>query len=75
MGEWIPSSVTEAKLQHLMAKGLLPLKEVARWRAPVGEVVPYPQPGEAVSFFDFHKCGFIVLVSDFLHGFLHEYGV
>jgi len=75
MGEWVPSSVTKVKLQRLVAKGLLPPKEAARWRAPAGEVVPLPQHGEAVSFTDFHKHGFGVLASDFLRGFLWEYGV
>jgi hypothetical protein len=75
MGEWIPSSVIEAKLQHIMVKGLLPLKEVAGWRAPNGEVVPHPHPGEVVSFTDFHKHRFGILTSNFVHGFLHEHGV
>jgi hypothetical protein len=39
------------------------------------EVVPPPQPGKAVSFTDFHKCGFTIPASDFLRGFLREYGV
>jgi hypothetical protein len=41
MGEWVPSSMTEAKLQHLMVKGLLLPKEVAKRRAHAGEVVPH----------------------------------
>ena len=44
-------------------------------RAPIGEVVPRPQPREAVSFTHFHKHRLMVLASDFLCGFLHEYGV
>ena len=75
MGEWVPSSVMEAKLQRLMVKGLLPSKEVTGWRAPTSEVVPLPQPGEVVSFIDFHKRGFGIPTSDFLCGFLREHGV
>jgi hypothetical protein len=75
MGEWVPSSVTEAKLQRLVAKGLLLSKKVIGWRAPVGEAVPYLQPREAVSFTDFHKHGFVVPASNFLRVFLREYGV
>ena len=52
-------------------EGLLPPMEVAGWRAPAGEVVPHPQPREAVSFTDFHKRGFTVPTSHFLC----EYGV
>jgi hypothetical protein len=61
----------EVKLQHLVVKGLLPLKEVTGWRAPAGEVVPHLQSWEAVSFIDLHKGGFVVPASDFLC----EYGV
>ena len=63
------------KLQHLVVKGLLPLKEVAGWRAPDGEVAPHPQSGEVVSFTDFHKHGFGIPTSDFVRGFLYEHGV
>ena len=41
MGEWVPSLVMEAKLQHLMAKGLLTSKEVIGWSALTSEVVPH----------------------------------
>ena len=75
MGEWIPSLVMEVKLQRLMAKGHLALKEVTGWRAPTGEVVPHPQLGEVVSFIDLHKHEFAIPASDFLHSFRHEYGV
>ena len=60
----------EAKLQRLVVKGLLTPKEVAGWRAPASEAVPHSTPGEAMSFTDFHKHGFVVLASDFLHGFV-----
>ena len=63
------------KLQCLMAKGLLPPKEVAGWRALASGVVPHPQLGEVVSFIDFHKRRFAIPASDFLHSFRHEYGV
>jgi hypothetical protein len=75
IGEWIPSSIMEAKLQRLVVKGLLPLKEVSRWRAPNGVAAPHPQPREVVSFTDFHKRGSGIPAFDFLHGFLHENGV
>ena len=75
MGEWIPSSMMEAKLQRLVAKGHLLSKEVAEWRAPTSEAVPHPHPGEVVSFTDFHKRRFRIPTSDFLRGFLYEHGV
>ena len=44
MSEWVPSEVTEARLQRLVEKGLLPPKKVAGWRAAAGDVLPFPQP-------------------------------
>jgi len=60
MGEWVPSTVTEAKLQQLMEKGLLPPKEVARWRAATGDAFPLPRLDKVVSFTDFHERGFMI---------------
>jgi hypothetical protein len=59
----------------LVEKGLLPPKEVARWRATVGNVLPYPQPGEAVSFIDFHEHRFAIPTLDFFRGFIRKYGI
>jgi len=59
----------------LVEKGLLPSKEVARWRATIGDSLLFPQLGEAVSFIDFHEHGFMILALDFFRGFLHEYSV
>jgi hypothetical protein len=44
MGEWVPSEseVMEVRLQQLVEKGLLPPKEVARWRAITRDVFPFP---------------------------------
>ena len=41
MSNWRPSNVDEVVLATFDEKGLLPLKEVVHWRAPVlGEAVP-----------------------------------
>ena len=40
MSSWRPSNVDEMVLSAFAEKGLLPLKEVAHWRAPVGEAFP-----------------------------------
>jgi hypothetical protein len=42
MGEWVPSEVTEVRLLWLVEKGLLPSKEVARWRATARDVFLFP---------------------------------
>ena len=58
MSNWRPSNVDEEVLATFAKKGLLPLKEVAHWRAPTqGEVVPQPWADEVVSFLAFHERG------------------
>jgi hypothetical protein len=61
-------------MQRLMEKGLLPTKDIARWRAAAGDAFSLPWLDKVVSFTDFHKHGFTILASDFLHSLLHEYG-
>jgi hypothetical protein len=47
----------ESQLEDLVAKGLLPSKSVAHWRAsPVEHKEPHSNPGEIVSFLTFHEC-------------------
>jgi hypothetical protein len=60
----------EVRLLWLVDEGLLPSKEVTGWRAIASEAILDPWPRETVSFTDFHRCGFGILVSDFILGFL-----
>jgi hypothetical protein len=75
MSEWVPLTVTEVKLLRLMEEGFLLPKEVARWRAAADEAFSDSWPDGMVSFINFHERGFGISMLDFLHGFLHEYGV
>ena len=59
----------------LVEDGLLPPKQVTRWRIAAGEVLPNPRPREMVSFTDFHGRGFRISTLDFLWGFLQEHGI
>ena len=54
MLDWRSSTVRESVLKAFAAKGFLPPKEVAHWRAPGGEEFPQPRPNEVVSFLAFH---------------------
>ena len=47
----------ESVLATFAEKGVLPPKEVAHWRAPMGEDFPQPWAGEVVSFLSFHEHG------------------
>ena len=75
MSKWVPSSVMEVKLLWLIDEGFLSPKNIVGWRAVAGEVFPDPWTGETVSSNDFHEHRFGIPVSNFLHGFLCEYGV
>ena len=47
----------ESVLKTFVAKGFLPPKEVAHWRAPRREEFPQTRPNEVVSFLTFHEHG------------------
>ena len=55
MSDWRSSTVRESVLRAFAAKGFLPPKEVAHWRAPGREEFLQPQPDEVVSFLAFHE--------------------
>jgi hypothetical protein len=42
MGEWVRLVLIEVRLLWLVEKGLLPLKEVAKWRVTTGDVFLFP---------------------------------
>ncbi|RLM69727.1 orf3 [Panicum miliaceum] len=74
MSHWHQSNVIESLLEDSAAKGFLPPKEVARWRAPPPEhEEPHPEPHEVVSFLAFHERGLGYLAHRFLRGLLHEW--
>ena len=49
---WVPSRVTEDRLNRCIATGALAKKEVIHWRAPGPENPPTPKDGEVVVFVD-----------------------
>ena len=65
----------ELVLKAFAVKGFLPPKEVAHWRAPMGEDFPRPQDGEVVSFLTFHERGLRYPAHWFLRGLLNEWGL
>ena len=65
----------EVVLATFDEKGLLSLKEVEHWRAPVGEAFLQPRTNEVVSFLAFHECGLGYPMHLFLHGLLNEWGL
>ena len=73
--DWRSSTVRESVLKAFAAKGFLPPKEVAHWRAPGREDFPQPRPGVVVSFLAFHECGLGYPTHWFLRGLLNEWGL
>ena len=65
----------ESVLKAFVAKGFLPPKEVAHWRAPRREDFLQPQDGEVVSCLDFHEHGLGYTTHWFLCGLLNEWGL
>ena len=56
MSFWQCSDVTAARLNGLVAKGLLcPLTAAQEWIVPSGESEPQPPPGYVVLFVHFHE--------------------
>jgi hypothetical protein len=70
---WVRSTMTEAKIQTLVHRGLLWPKAEVEWRAVVGEQFPSEDVNEQVVFASFFECGFNLPVGHFFRGLLYYY--
>jgi hypothetical protein len=70
---WVRSTMTEAKIQALVNRGLLQPKEEVEWRVAVGEEFPSEDVKEQVVFASFFERGFNLPVGDFFRGLLYYY--
>jgi hypothetical protein len=70
---WVRSTLTEAKIQNLVTRGLLRPKEEVEWRAAAGEQFPSEDVKEKVVFASFFERGFNLPVGDFFRGLLYYY--
>jgi hypothetical protein len=70
---WVRSTMTEAKVQELVNRGLLCPKEEVEWRAAVGEQFPSEDVKEQVDFASFFERGFNLPVGDFFRDLLYYY--
>jgi hypothetical protein len=70
---WVWSTMTEAKIQALVNRGLLRPKEEVEWRAATGELFPSEDVKEQVVFASFFERGFNLPVGDFFRGLLYYY--
>jgi hypothetical protein len=69
----IRSTMTEAKIQALVDRGLLRPKAEVGWRAAAGEQFPSKDVKEQVVFASFFERSFILLTRDFFRGLLYYY--
>jgi hypothetical protein len=70
---WVRSTMTEAKIQALVNRGLLRWKMEVEWRAAAGEEFPSEDVKEQVVFASFFERGFNLPAGDFFRGLLYYY--
>jgi hypothetical protein len=70
---WVRSTMTEAKIQALVDRGLLRPKTEVEWRAAVWEHFPSEDVKEQVIFGSFFERGFNLPTGDFFRGLLYYY--
>jgi hypothetical protein len=70
---WVRSTMTKAKIQALVDRGLLRPKTEVEWRAAVGEDFPSEDVKEEVIFGSFFERDFNLPVGDFFRGLLYYY--
>jgi hypothetical protein len=70
---WVRSTMTEAKIQALVDRGLLRSKTEVEWRAAAGEEFPSEDVKEPDVFASFFERGFHLPTGDFFRGLLYYY--
>jgi hypothetical protein len=70
---WVRSTMTEAKIQALVDRGLLRPKSEVEWRAATGEEFPNEDVKEQIVFASFFERGFNLPVGDFFYDLLYYY--
>jgi hypothetical protein len=70
---WVPSTMTEVKIQALVARRLLRPKAEVEWKAAAGEEFPTEDVKEHVVFASFFERGFNIPTGDFFRGLLFYY--
>jgi hypothetical protein len=70
---WVPSTMTKAKIQALVDRGLLQPKAEVEWRAAAGEQFPSEDVKEQVVFASFFERSFNLPAGDFFGGLLYYY--
>ena len=73
---WNGSTITQEQIAELWARGALPSPDLVTCRIPpAGEIVPALAPDERVVFHAHFTRGFGLPASNFMHDFLHHFGI
>jgi hypothetical protein len=70
---WVRSTMTEAKIQALVDRGMLRSKTEVEWRSAAGEEFPSEDVKEQVVFASFFERGFNLPAGDFFCSLLYYY--
>jgi hypothetical protein len=70
---WVRSTITEAKIQALVSRGLFRSKTEVEWRGAAGEEFPSEDVKEQVDFASFFERDFNLPAGDFFRGLLYYY--
>jgi hypothetical protein len=70
---WVRSTMTEAKIQAFVDRGMLWPKAEVEWKVVVGEEFPTENVKEQVVFSSYFERGFDLPVGDFFRGLLYYY--
>ena len=73
--KWPASDLSGKKLKALEEVGMLPNKDLIKWRSAAGEHFPRHEEGEIPVFLAYVECGFRLPVHPFLPRVLEYYGV
>jgi hypothetical protein len=70
---WVRTTMTKAKIQALVDRGLLRPKAEVEWKAAVREQFPTADVKELVVFASYFERGFNLPIGDFFRGLLYYY--
>ena len=72
---WQRCTLQESDIQDMVERGILPEKQISRWRCCFGEEFPSEDPDQTVMFESFYKKGFALPTGAFFRGLLFFYGL
>ena len=73
--KWLSSELSKKKLEVLEKTGILPDKNLVKWRSATGEHFPSREDGEIPVFLAYIECGLRLPLHKFLPRVLEYYGV